>query len=488
MKRCARISTNSGASSITSSRPSNKDIIPSTRKSLRVPDEPGTAASRIPHPASRIPHPASRPASRIPHLASRIPSRIPHPASRIPHLMLLSPTIAFAHTRGGEATGFLSGLSHPVSGLDHILAMIAVGLWGAQLGPPAIWLLPVTFPMVMAFGGTLGLLGVKLPGVESRHRPVGHRPRRRRPLRGAARGSATRRSSSESSPSSTATPTAPSCRPAPTACSTASASSSRRDCSTSPASESGSCTAGRPDASDCAWPARSSRSRVSDSCGGPSRVEDRDRAPAGPGSIRRRGHLRRWRLRGVGAHDDDGPRPFLRWPRASLRDARGPVPGSWSLTPVSGDRATAGPCCSFYRRPGSGRRGRDCGRTEASVGTGSRRPDRRARRARRGRPAAVAFVGRRSGNPAWPAARQPWGNGDGDGPGGRVRHLARRRRGRLRGGGDPGGAGLFRARSLGANRRPRGRAGSPPPASSCWAGRFGELETRFRPSGYGVVT
>jgi urease accessory protein len=79
---------------------------------------------------------------------------------------LLSPVAAFAHTRGGEASGFLAGLSHPVSGLDHVLAMIAVGLWGAQLGAPAVWLLPVTFPMVMAFGGTLGLLGVKIPGIE----------------------------------------------------------------------------------------------------------------------------------------------------------------------------------------------------------------------------------------------------------------------------------------------------------------------------------
>lgn len=79
---------------------------------------------------------------------------------------LFSPAAVFAHTRGGEATGFLAGLAHPVSGLDHVVAMIAVGLWGAQLGPPAIWLLPVTFPMVMAFGGTLGLLGVKIPGIE----------------------------------------------------------------------------------------------------------------------------------------------------------------------------------------------------------------------------------------------------------------------------------------------------------------------------------
>jgi urease accessory protein len=70
------------------------------------------------------------------------------------------------HTQGGAASGFFSGLAHPVSGLDHILAMVAVGLWGAQLGAPAVWLLPVTFPMVMAFGGMLGLMGFALPGIE----------------------------------------------------------------------------------------------------------------------------------------------------------------------------------------------------------------------------------------------------------------------------------------------------------------------------------
>jgi urease accessory protein len=73
---------------------------------------------------------------------------------------------ALAHVETGQATGFLAGLAHPVSGLDHVLAMVAVGLWGAQLGAPAIWLLPVTFPIVMALGGLLGLLGVPLPGVE----------------------------------------------------------------------------------------------------------------------------------------------------------------------------------------------------------------------------------------------------------------------------------------------------------------------------------
>jgi urease accessory protein len=76
------------------------------------------------------------------------------------------PAAAHAHILQGEAASFLVGLGHPVSGLDHVLAMIAVGLWGAQLGPPALWLLPVTFPMVMALGGMLGLLGVPLSGVE----------------------------------------------------------------------------------------------------------------------------------------------------------------------------------------------------------------------------------------------------------------------------------------------------------------------------------
>jgi urease accessory protein len=81
-------------------------------------------------------------------------------------LLALLPIVAVAHEEAGQAAGFLAGLAHPVSGADHVLAMVAVGLWGAQLGAPAIWLLPVTFPLVMAFGGFLGLLGVSLPGVE----------------------------------------------------------------------------------------------------------------------------------------------------------------------------------------------------------------------------------------------------------------------------------------------------------------------------------
>jgi len=84
----------------------------------------------------------------------------------IPVMVLLCATNALAHPQRGEATGFLTGFHHPISGLDHVLAMVAVGLWGAQLGAPAIWLLPVAFPLVMAMGGMLGLMGMPLPGIE----------------------------------------------------------------------------------------------------------------------------------------------------------------------------------------------------------------------------------------------------------------------------------------------------------------------------------
>lgn len=81
-------------------------------------------------------------------------------------VVLLCVETAFAHPQKGEAVGFLTGFRHPISGLDHVLAMVAVGLWGAQLGTPAVWVLPVAFPMVMAFGGMLGLMGIPLPGTE----------------------------------------------------------------------------------------------------------------------------------------------------------------------------------------------------------------------------------------------------------------------------------------------------------------------------------
>lgn len=71
-----------------------------------------------------------------------------------------------AHTNPGVARGLLSGFTHPLSGLDHMLAMVAVGIWGTQLGQPAVWLLPVTFPLVMAVGGAFGVRGVPLPIIE----------------------------------------------------------------------------------------------------------------------------------------------------------------------------------------------------------------------------------------------------------------------------------------------------------------------------------
>jgi urease accessory protein len=84
-------------------------------------------------------------------------------------LALLSVTAgpALAHSENGVAIDFVGGFTHPIFGPDHVVAMVAVGLWGAFLGMPAIWILPVVFPLVMALAGALGVLGVPLPGVET---------------------------------------------------------------------------------------------------------------------------------------------------------------------------------------------------------------------------------------------------------------------------------------------------------------------------------
>ncbi len=73
---------------------------------------------------------------------------------------------AIAHTGGHEAGGFLAGFEHPITGWDHVAAMVAVGLWGAFLGAPALWVLPVVFPLIMAFGGALAIFGTAMPSVE----------------------------------------------------------------------------------------------------------------------------------------------------------------------------------------------------------------------------------------------------------------------------------------------------------------------------------
>ncbi|HCK79990.1 MAG TPA: HupE/UreJ family protein [Candidatus Competibacter sp.] len=75
--------------------------------------------------------------------------------------------VAHAHTLGLPHLDFATGLGHPVSGLDHILAMVAVGLWAAQLGGRALWWVPLTFVLTMAAGSAPGFLGVPSPAVES---------------------------------------------------------------------------------------------------------------------------------------------------------------------------------------------------------------------------------------------------------------------------------------------------------------------------------
>jgi len=73
---------------------------------------------------------------------------------------------ALAHDGTGLAGGFAAGFVHPLSGLDHMLAMVSVGLWGAFLGRPLLFLLPMVFPMMMAVGGAIGMAGLPLPPVE----------------------------------------------------------------------------------------------------------------------------------------------------------------------------------------------------------------------------------------------------------------------------------------------------------------------------------
>lgn len=77
-----------------------------------------------------------------------------------------APAAALAHAGGHGSGGFVSGLLHPVLGLDHLVAMVAVGVWGALLGMPLKLALPIAFPLMMAVGAVLGVLGVPLPLLE----------------------------------------------------------------------------------------------------------------------------------------------------------------------------------------------------------------------------------------------------------------------------------------------------------------------------------
>jgi urease accessory protein len=78
----------------------------------------------------------------------------------------LAPTAAMAHTGVGDAGGFAHGFWHPITGLDHVLAMVLVGMLAWQLGGRAFWLVPATFVLVMAIGGGLGVAGIAVPMVE----------------------------------------------------------------------------------------------------------------------------------------------------------------------------------------------------------------------------------------------------------------------------------------------------------------------------------
>jgi urease accessory protein len=79
--------------------------------------------------------------------------------------LMVLPGAALAHTGAGATSSFAHGFAHPIGGLDHVLAMVAVGLYAALLGGRALWLVP-TFVGVMAVGGALGMAGLTLPHVE----------------------------------------------------------------------------------------------------------------------------------------------------------------------------------------------------------------------------------------------------------------------------------------------------------------------------------
>lgn len=91
-----------------------------------------------------------------------------HTAKLAPALIIATSATGMAHAHSSErvAGGLESGLLHPIMGPDHLVAMVAVGLWGAQLGRPLIYALPVAFPLMMVVGGLLGLTDRPLPAVE----------------------------------------------------------------------------------------------------------------------------------------------------------------------------------------------------------------------------------------------------------------------------------------------------------------------------------
>lgn len=76
------------------------------------------------------------------------------------------PATAFAHSGGSATHGFMNGLGHPISGIDHLLVMVAVGIFAAYLSGRALWLVPTTFVLMMGIGGMLSIGSLPLPFVE----------------------------------------------------------------------------------------------------------------------------------------------------------------------------------------------------------------------------------------------------------------------------------------------------------------------------------
>lgn len=100
-------------------------------------------------------------------LARDLPGIVPRMKRNLLAFLLICPALAHANPGAGHAHGFSDGALHPLLGLDHLLAMIAVGLWAAQLGGRAIWAVPASFVGVMVFGGLAGAAGWSLPMVEA---------------------------------------------------------------------------------------------------------------------------------------------------------------------------------------------------------------------------------------------------------------------------------------------------------------------------------
>jgi urease accessory protein len=81
-------------------------------------------------------------------------------------LLAVLPSPALAHGGAAHVHGLAAGAAHPFTGADHLLAMLAVGLWAAQLGGRARWALPAAFTGVLAAGAALGAAGLRPPGAE----------------------------------------------------------------------------------------------------------------------------------------------------------------------------------------------------------------------------------------------------------------------------------------------------------------------------------